>query len=61
MSDYHWQVVTQRLPRMLMAMANGAMLAVAGALTQALFKNPWQRQALLESRQELLSLQQRLF
>ena len=29
-----------RLPRMMMAMANGILLSVAGVVTQALFKNP---------------------
>ena len=41
LSDYQWQVISQlRLPRMLMAIANGILLAVAGAMSQALFKNP---------------------
>ncbi len=36
-----WQIITQlRLPRLLMAAINGLVLAVAGAITQALFKNP---------------------
>ena len=40
-NDHQWELIFHlRLPRLIMAICNGLLLSMSGAITQALFKNP---------------------